>query len=216
MKGGPEVPKATFFNLPEERRALVEQAALDEFAEHGFARSNINRIVSRSGIAKGSFYQYFDDKQDLYLHLIGKLAEQKIASMAPLLEAMDSQGLVDNLRALFQVGLQFADSNPQFHRLGEDFTKQQPDLMQAFLRRQQPVAQDVYQRLLASAQQRGELLPGLDLQLCQGYVQALVNQVGLSIVSLPTEGRAHVIEELLRFVARAMLKPATTGKEEQA
>lgn len=172
--------------------------------------------MAQSGIAKGSFYQYFEDKQDLYLHLIGQLAQRKMASMQPLLNQLEQRSLTDNLRELFHLGLAFADSDPKLYRLGEDFTKQKPELMQVFIQRQQPVAQDVYGRLLESAARRGELLPELDLRLCQGYVQALVSQVTLSIVALPEAGRTHVIEELLRFIARAMLKPTTTRKDEQA
>jgi len=51
------MPKQTFFNLPEEKREMVFNAAVEEFAEHGLKNASTNRIVKNSGIAKGSFYQ---------------------------------------------------------------------------------------------------------------------------------------------------------------
>jgi len=57
------MPKQTFFNLSPDKRGTIEQAALDEFTAYGFDNSNMNRIVAQSRIAKGSFYQYFEDKK---------------------------------------------------------------------------------------------------------------------------------------------------------
>jgi AcrR family transcriptional regulator len=70
------MPKPTFFNLPSEKRETVMNAAIEEFAEYGLENASTNRIVKNSGIAKGSFYQYFEDKQDVFMHMLD-LIEQK-------------------------------------------------------------------------------------------------------------------------------------------
>ncbi len=61
------MPKGTFLRLPEQRKKEILHAAEAEFASHSFHRSSINRIIATSGMAAGSFYQYFEDKKDLYL-----------------------------------------------------------------------------------------------------------------------------------------------------
>jgi AcrR family transcriptional regulator len=71
------MPKQTFFNLPEEKRQTIIDVAIEEFAENGFEAASINRIVANSGISKGSFYQYFEDKLDLFMHLVDILAQEK-------------------------------------------------------------------------------------------------------------------------------------------
>jgi AcrR family transcriptional regulator len=70
------MPKPTFFNLPPEKRETIMNAAIEEFAEYGLENASTNRIVKNSGIAKGSFYQYFEDKQDVFMHMLD-LIEQK-------------------------------------------------------------------------------------------------------------------------------------------
>jgi AcrR family transcriptional regulator len=45
-------------------------AAIEEFAEYGLENASTNRIVRNSSIAKGSFYQYFEDKQDVFMHML--------------------------------------------------------------------------------------------------------------------------------------------------
>jgi AcrR family transcriptional regulator len=71
------MPKQTFFNLPDEKRKTIINAAVDEFMEYGLESASTNRIVANSGISKGSFYQYFEDKQDVFMYLITVLGAGK-------------------------------------------------------------------------------------------------------------------------------------------
>ncbi len=58
-----------FAKLPEHQQEAIVQAALDEFAAHGFHDASLNRVIDAAGISKGSMYYYFDDKEDLYAHV---------------------------------------------------------------------------------------------------------------------------------------------------
>jgi TetR/AcrR family transcriptional regulator len=71
------MPTTTFQHLPAEKRERFTHAALDEFALHDYRTASVNRIVDTVGIAKGSVYQYFAGKQDLYLYLVTLAAERK-------------------------------------------------------------------------------------------------------------------------------------------
>ncbi|MEY4509721.1 MAG: hypothetical protein RLZZ450_1843 [Pseudomonadota bacterium] len=64
------MPTATFFALPTERRARLVEEAIVEFAERPFAEASLSQIARRTQIAKGSFYQYFENKLDLYRWLL--------------------------------------------------------------------------------------------------------------------------------------------------
>ena len=61
------MPKETFLNLPEEKRNRILDAAIQEFAANPYDVASISNIVRKVGIAKGSFYQYFEDKKDLVI-----------------------------------------------------------------------------------------------------------------------------------------------------
>ena len=61
------MPTDTFFRLPEEKRARILEGAWSEFTAVPYAEASINRIVQTSRIPRGSFYQYFEDKNDLFL-----------------------------------------------------------------------------------------------------------------------------------------------------
>lgn len=57
---------STFERLSEEKKDRIMQAARAEFLRNPYEKTSINRILSEAGVPKGSFYQYFDDKSDLF------------------------------------------------------------------------------------------------------------------------------------------------------
>lgn len=61
------MPKETFINLSPEKQEKVMRSAISEFLKHGFEKGNIGDIAKNAGVAKGSMYQYFDNKKELFL-----------------------------------------------------------------------------------------------------------------------------------------------------
>lgn len=70
------MPTDTFFRLPAEKRARILDSAWSEFTAVPYAEASINRIVQTSHIPRGSFYQYFKDKNDLFLTLIDEIRDK--------------------------------------------------------------------------------------------------------------------------------------------
>jgi len=73
------VPKDNFFKLDQEKRDRIINAAYDEFITYksNYKKASIKRIVKEADISIGSFYEYFDDKDDLFLFLINNIADKK-------------------------------------------------------------------------------------------------------------------------------------------
>lgn len=72
------MPKKTFFNLPESKRNSIIEAAMDEFAKAPYQDISINRLIKRMEIPTGSFYQYFEDKKDLYFYIISFYSDDEL------------------------------------------------------------------------------------------------------------------------------------------
>lgn len=72
------MPKTTFFNLSDEKKDRIFDAALREFSVRTFSQASLNQIIKNAGIPKGSFYQYFDNKEDLYLYLMEAASKEEI------------------------------------------------------------------------------------------------------------------------------------------
>jgi len=76
----------TFLRLPEEKRQRILTAAWAEFTRVSFAEVSINQIIRQAGIPRGSFYQYFADKADLFTYLLTTLREQLFQLLEELLD----------------------------------------------------------------------------------------------------------------------------------
>ncbi|GAB3645103.1 hypothetical protein GCM10028833_03790 [Glycomyces tarimensis] len=65
---------------PERRRALLETAAA-EFAEAGYERASLNRIIRARGMSKSSFYHYFDSKEDLFTAVVADIGAALVEAL---------------------------------------------------------------------------------------------------------------------------------------
>jgi len=70
------MPKQTFFHLSKDKQDTLIQAAKQEFSRAPLHEASIANIIKSAGIPRGSFYQYFEDKDDLFYYLLTKLAEK--------------------------------------------------------------------------------------------------------------------------------------------
>ena len=71
---------------PAERRAAILDAALEEFAARGFADARLDDVARRAGIAKGTIYLYFRDKESLFQELVR-------AMLSPLVGAIEAAAI---------------------------------------------------------------------------------------------------------------------------
>lgn len=81
------MPKKTFFRLDEEKQERVVRAAINEFHASGFTKAKVETIAENAGVAKGSIYQYFEDKTELFMYSVTWSMEyfmQEIDKATPL------------------------------------------------------------------------------------------------------------------------------------
>ncbi|WP_077852659.1 TetR/AcrR family transcriptional regulator [Clostridium felsineum] len=64
------MPKQTFYNLITEKQEKIMRSAINEFLNNGYEKGNIGNIAKNAGVAKGSMYQYFENKKELFLFCI--------------------------------------------------------------------------------------------------------------------------------------------------
>lgn len=62
------MPKKTYFKLSEEKKEKIIKATYEIFINNSYEGVHIREIAKKANISVGSFYQYFYDKEDLYLY----------------------------------------------------------------------------------------------------------------------------------------------------
>ncbi len=186
------MPKDTFFNLPEDKRTLICDVAIDEFAEYPFDQASINRIVAKSGIAKGSFYQYFDDKKDLFLYVMQRIAEEKINYISPIMRNPDERDIFTLIRELFLSGIQFANEHPRYAAIANKLlANKQAPIYHELQADNLPFSYAIFETLLQNAIVRGEVRADLDIEMFT-YVIASMNVL---VVEYCSEFLSQAIDE---------------------
>lgn len=111
------MPTQTFFNLSQTKQKIIIAKSLKQFANHSYEAVSISKIVQEAKIAKGSFYQYFEGKEDLYLYLveIGINKQKSFIENAHLPPIED--GFFPYLRGLLKTSLDFQLNYPDFAQI---------------------------------------------------------------------------------------------------
>jgi AcrR family transcriptional regulator len=210
------MPKPTFENLPEEKRRRLVDLAIDEFTENPYAQASLSRIVARAGIAKGSVYQYFNDKLDLYRWLLtSEVARRKQEHLASTVPPAPGEDVFERLGAMYLAGLQFLLAHPRLARIGaralEPSGDIEADRVHDELRR---MGLDGMRAMLADARLRGEVATWVDIDLA-AHVVAQVMGLGLTgalLDRLGTDLRGLVAKpSLARRIDDAALKALVDG-----
>ena len=171
------MPKQTFLNLPPEKRESIMNAAVEEFAEYGLENASTNRIVKNSGIAKGSFYQYFEDKQDVFMHMLDVIEQKELEFFKGQHPPQKNMDTFQYYRWMVKTGMEFGLAHPRMIQaawrvlLGEGFYygKNLADY-----RRKTTNALTTMIRL---AMERGEVDPSVDVELAVMIMETFSNAI---------------------------------------
>jgi TetR/AcrR family fatty acid metabolism transcriptional regulator len=73
----------------EKKRKEIIEAAIAVFSRTGYHRATIKEIADEAGVGKGTVYEYFESKEDLFLHMSEYLYELYMLSQRAALESID-------------------------------------------------------------------------------------------------------------------------------
>ncbi len=168
------MPKDTFLNLPEAKRQAVIEAAVDEFAAYPYEQASVNRIVANAGIAKGSFYQYFEDKKDLFFYLTSLIAEEKINYLSPGLSNPAGHDIYTLMHELFLSGAKFALARPRYAAIANRFlAEKETPIYRELQVESRPLSFSVFEPLIRQAIARNEIRDDIDITILNYIITAL-------------------------------------------
>jgi AcrR family transcriptional regulator len=188
------MPTATFFGLPDQRRARLVREAIVEFSDRAYTEASLSQIARRADIPKGSFYQYFTDKLDLYRWLLTEEAPRlKRAYMdggggGGGAARRDGRDFWARLEDTVERGMAFLVEHPRMARLSAAAADPTAIPEVRGLHRAICDAGLVELRaLLAEGQRRGAITADVDLQVVTHFVSTIIGP-GLTEVVLAELG----------------------------
>lgn len=193
------MPKPTFLQLPPEKRRRIIALARAEFAEHPYAVASLSRIVALAGIAKGSMYQYFADKRELYLFILDDAAQEQLELLRDLTPPGPDLGFFALLRWQMQASVQVGLAAPELTRLMYRAVTDDLPFRDELERRLGDAGDGHLRALIALGVARGEVDPALDLELAAFVLRRLATDLHLLLarrLGLPLADAAADIERL--------------------
>lgn len=209
------MPKQTFLNLPAEKRKAFIEIALDEFANNDYNTASVSKIVEKAGIAKGSVYQYFADKQDLFLYLLDVSNQEMMGVIQQSLPPHPDADFFDTLRWQMSVTVQAAIRFPVHSKLARRAYSSPLPFRDAVFEKAKKIRDEHFQAMIAQAQASGRLDPTLDPAVVSSMVQGLMNDLGLFLqtkfgrrkgdwIQLPEV--AEVFDQVIRVLKNGLAK----------
>jgi AcrR family transcriptional regulator len=135
------------------KRDDIIRAALTEFCENNYDAASVNRIISRSGTSKGTFYHYFRDKKNLYFTIIEDAVRIKQTYLASMLAEMriNGDGFFDMMKAQAKASAYFMRENPELYRFGNRFIKEESALKDEVYQKIMPGISASFSGVIAAA-----------------------------------------------------------------
>ena len=127
------------------------KAAAKVVGEHGYAKAMIARITLEADIAQGTFYNYFDSRQDLFDQLLPTLGAELLGFIQA--KTAGSHDATERERLGFIAFFDFLKLRPEFYRILYEAEVFAPQAYQ----RHMSIISSSYVRLLERAFDRGEL-----------------------------------------------------------
>lgn len=214
------MPSQTFFNLPTKRRQLIIDCAIAEFAAHDYDIASISNIVKQAKIAKGSFYQYFENKKELYLYLIDLASQAKAAFLKQAQTPKADADFFSHLRWLFSTGIQFKLRYPALSQIVNRLTFGDIPFREEVLQKSREASSDYLLDLVIRGQQQGDVDADLDPHLAVYAIQSLSSglahlvpqrlgtEADLLASSFPSdvniEALEHIFDDVIRVLKRGI------------
>lgn len=210
------MPKDTFFNLPDSKRKRIENAALNEFADFPYLKSNTTRIIENADISKGSFYQYFENKKDLYKYLIKSYGQLKIEYMLEREDELNKKDFFEQLRFLFLLGIEFARNYPLVTKMSTRLIKGDNEkLKREIYSENRTEVENFYQQLLQSAAEKGEIDAKLDIEFLAYLLRSFSTELVDYFFQQNYQAEENNFEEILSYLDQLIyvLKNGMTAKK---
>lgn len=174
------MPSQTFFNLESDKRQQIIDASIHLFATMPFKKVSIDKIVEHANIPKGSFYQYFTNKDDLYRYLFVSISEEKKKYLYDSFETLKRLRFSECIRLLYRSGMTFDEKKHE--NIKDNFLlnckKELHDEIVDFMFKE---SMGIFEDILNHYKSKGEIKNDLNIKMTAQMLTTLSIYIGKSL-----------------------------------
>jgi AcrR family transcriptional regulator len=176
------MPRPTWDRLEQSRRERVLRAAMVEFGRRGYSGASLNVIAREAGVAKGSLFQYFDDKFEFFAHVAEQTSLTIYAAMVPLLSGpAEDESFADYFADLVDAWIDYMATHPLERGVTAATTMElDAEIRQAVREPVHRLYAQALRPLLAQAVVRGDLPSDTDTEAMLSMLVLLLPHLALA------------------------------------
>lgn len=174
---------------PDKRQRILD-AALKVFAERGFYNAKVSQVARAAGVADGTIYLYFDNKDDLLIQLFEDRMEYIIRRLNDELAKMDGNPL-DRIRRLIHLHVDLALHDPDLAEFITVELRQSSKFVKEYENPQFLEYLRVLRDIVEEGQRTGYIRPGLDSRM---IVRAIFGALDEVLLTLTLASRSRSVD----------------------
>jgi len=192
-----------------ERRQQILHFARDVFAKHGYHAAKIDDIVAAAGIARGTFYLYFDDKRAIFEEIVDRTFERLGMSIVRVDTEDPNRSVADQIRENIRAIVHALLEDPATTKiLLSDAVGLDPEFDRKLISFYEGTGK-LLESSLADGQERGIVAPGdarMYAIMTLGAVKEIMYQVTMRGLDYPED---RIVDEIYGFLCAGYLRSAT-------
>lgn len=144
----------SFLKLQEEKKERIIASAIHAFATYGYENANTNLIAKDAGISVGSLFQYFDNKEELFLTIVDYCSELLIAIFSEMIKEEDS--FYETIEKIVARIINVSRSNPDLVKLYYEMaTPNKSEMTVHLVDKLERASSSSYEKLIKKGQEEG-------------------------------------------------------------
>ncbi|MCL2704260.1 MAG: TetR/AcrR family transcriptional regulator [Defluviitaleaceae bacterium] len=184
------MPTTTFLNLNKEKRDRIVNAAIKEFGCRSLREANLANIIKDAKIPRGSLYQYFVSKDDLYIHIFEALRAERADYVKPAFQLYKKEPFLRFYEEFYLRDSEFLIMHPAHIELGKNLYSGNDNTSLGLIRQ----IQDRYKEWFVSA---------IEFDKERGVIKAAVHSSALADLCV------HFVTDV--FIFQSVMSQFTIG-----
>lgn len=196
----------TFENLNPEKKQRIIDAAIREFARTIPDHINIQNIIKDAHIPRGSFYQYFNNKEDLYIYIFKYIGNKKQSFMA-LSDIDPNTSFIDMVKLMYLSAYTFMLSYPLLYKAGRNMMTFKYYYQFDFIKDAQAQADSFLISLIKKDQATNQLNPDINPEMLTHMIYSFLDSKRINTYydqGFSIEDFKHKLEEFITILKKGI------------
>jgi len=205
------MPKQTFLNLDKEKQNRIVDCAFDEFAARDYENAKLSNIIKSAKISRGSLYQYFEDKTDLYLYLIEISSNKKLEYLKEDLANPMELPFLKLFKKMYVSGIQFAVDNPKMVQMFTLLLLKKGEIYNKIFKGNLDMAIDIYKTMIDRDKELGRIKKDIDSEVFAKLVIDMTTNISVNEITddhseFDYNGMYEKLSQILKIIEHGVME----------